>query len=104
MLPNLAYKPFMCAPPWAFPWDQGGGRHIQSDHASLMLKMAVLLTTRPPNDWIEKIYHLSHPCQPPRHELEGENKEETITKIPLCLNHYLLDIFVLWPSTDFWSK
>lgn len=83
----------MCAPPWAFPWDPRRGPHpewlckpyVEDGSAS---------DSQISERWREKIYHLPHPCQPVRPGLEGENKEETITKVPLCLNHYILDLFV----------
>lgn len=42
--------------------------------------------------------------QPISPGLEWKNKQETMTKIPLCLNYCILDLLALWPSIDFWSK
>lgn len=86
-------KSFTNAPPWAFPWHPMGWQHPEQlwepyvEGSSASESRGPWMTGwKMPNTFL--IFPTCHP------EFEWENKQETVTKIPLWLNYYILGLFV----------
>lgn len=87
----------ICSLPWAFSWDPWDG-DIQNDWKSSVEDSSAFGS---PGEWLDRKelpFNLISPG------LEWENKQETMTKIPMCLIYGILDLFAVWLSIDFWSK